>query len=220
MLTATYALVALAVEQDGVRIGVRALQHYAHATLKAQQAISIGQLQYVGDTLERLLASAHWHKIDTWLIPQLRLATRRADLLLDELGLLNGSVLAGLAQLRERHQQASAPGAVLPGQAAEVCALIAEACLMLQARLDKEAHELFGVARDAICSDAWFAIARQFLQHDADLHESRRGRPPLPAPAGALLAVAPLGAAPALALRRESLRRATSIAASIASTLH
>ncbi|HEU4845494.1 MAG TPA: hypothetical protein VFT05_14605, partial [Burkholderiaceae bacterium] len=52
-------------------------------------------------------------------------------------------------------------------------------CAALLARLEKEELELFAIARSAIGGDAWFAIANQFLLHDAKLEEVRRAQPPV-----------------------------------------
>ena len=44
------------------------------------------------------------------------------------------------------------------------------------ARLEMEERELFALARRVIAGEAWFAIAYQFLAHDARMQENRRGK--------------------------------------------
>ena len=76
-------------------------------------------------------------------------------------------------------------------QAGQLCAAIDGFCAALLQRLEKEERELFALARKVIVGEAWFAIAYQFLAHDARAQEARRGKAqvlpfvlpvPLPAP--------------------------------------
>ena len=74
-------------------------------------------------------------------------------------------------------------------QVAQICASIDSFCSTLLQRLEKEDQELFAIARAAICGEAWFSIANQFLRHDEKEVETRRSKasvtelplvPPLP----------------------------------------
>ena len=44
------------------------------------------------------------------------------------------------------------------------------------ARLEREEHELFSLARTMISGEDWFAIANQMLAHDAYRQETRPAR--------------------------------------------
>lgn len=173
MLTATYTLVALSVEQSSVRMSVQAFQKYVHANLKNQGKISLGQLEYACDTLNRLYQACHWRKIEMYLIPAIRQATEQADRLLDELSELNNSALAIVKSIQQRMGDMTAHS---DEHAAQVCASIDAFCASMLKRLEKEERELFAVARNVICGEAWFSIANQFLLHDARAKETRRSK--------------------------------------------
>jgi hemerythrin-like domain-containing protein len=170
MLTATYTLVALSVEQASVRISLLSLQQYAHANLRRQHSVTLAQLQYACEALDRLYQTCHWRKIEMYLIPALRQATQQADRLLDELSNLNHAaldILKALQRTREADDRSEQ-------QVAQICSHIDSFCAVLLKRLEKEEGELFAIARSAICGDAWFNIANKFLLHDANVVESRR----------------------------------------------
>lgn len=185
MLTATYTLVALSVEQANVRLSLVSFQKYVKSTLTRQQDLTLLQLEYACETLERLYQACSWRKVELYLIPVLRQATRRADQLLDELSRLNGLALDVVRRLKDGagragphedghqggHEADTAQG---NGHVAAFCDAIDSFCSALLQRLEKEEKELFAIARSAICGDAWFALANKLLAHDAQLAEARR----------------------------------------------
>lgn len=173
MLTATYTLVSLSVEQASVRVSLLNFQKYMRSALLRQQSLTLGQLEYACESLHRLYQTCHWRKIEMYLIPAIRQVTEQADGLLDELARLNQAALSVIRSLQE---QAGRAGAHSEQQVLDVCAAIDKFCDALLRRLDKEEKELFGIARSVICGDAWFAIANQFLRHDARVAEARRER--------------------------------------------
>ena len=185
MLTATYTLVALSVEQASVRAGLVALQKYVQANLMHQHRITLGQLEYACDALHHVYQACHWRKIERFLIPAIRQATQRADALLDELASLNTAALDIIHAMRARVGDVAAQS---EDNVAQICDGIDAFCSTLLERLEREERELFGIARSVICGEAWFSIANQFLLHDARQEESRRGKAPvraLAAPADA-----------------------------------
>lgn len=171
MLTATYTLVALSVEQANVRLSLLSFQKYVQSTLLRQQRLTLSQLEYACETLERLYQACHWRKIELYLIPALQNATEQANQLLDELSRLNQSALSVIRRL-----QAELDTAVdySEQQVAEVCESIETFCSVLLQRLEKEEKELFTIARATIGGEAWFDIANKFLAHDAQVVEARR----------------------------------------------
>lgn len=171
MLTATYTLVALSVEQANVRLSLLSFQKYVQSTLLQQQRLTLSQLEYACETLERLYQACHWRKIELYLIPALQNATEQANQLLDELSLLNQSALSVIRRL-----QAELDSAVeySEQQVTEICESIETFCTVLLQRLEKEEKELFTIARATIGGEAWFDIANKFLAHDAQVVEARR----------------------------------------------
>lgn len=191
MLTATYILVSLSVEQASIRMSLLAFQQYMQVQLRQQSRLSLAQLQYTGDWLNRLYQGGYWRKVEMYLIPAIRQATPHADGLLNGLlNELNGLNHAALESINVVQQRA---GASLDGseqQTEQLCAAIDAFCAALLQRLEKEERELFALARKVIVGEAWFAIAYQFLAHDAMVREARRGRAqvlpfvlPVPVPA-------------------------------------
>jgi hemerythrin-like domain-containing protein len=182
MLTATYTLVALSVEQANIRVSLLQFQKYVQSTLLHQNSLSLSQLEFACESLHRLYEACHWRKIEMYLIPAIRQATEQADQLLDELSRLNE---AALTAIRALQQQVADTRDESEQHACAICASIDTFCDTLLRRLDKEEKELFAVARTVIGGEAWFAIANQFLLHDANVAEARRckgvlGAPPEP----------------------------------------
>jgi hypothetical protein len=188
MLTATYILVSLSVEQASIRMSLLAFQKYMQVQLRQQSRLSLAQLQYTGDWLNRLYQGGYWRKVEMYLIPAIRQATPHADGLLNELNGLNHAALESINLVQQRAGAAFEHSEL---QAGQLCAAIDAFCVALLQRLEKEERELFALARKVIVGEAWFAIAYQFLAHDARAQEARRGKAqvlpfvlpvPLPAP--------------------------------------
>ena len=188
MLTATYILVSLSVEQASIRMSLLAFQKYMQTQLRQQSRLSLAQLQYTGDWLNRLYQGGYWRKVEMYLIPAIRQATPHADGLLNELNGLNHAALESINLVQQRAGAAIDHSEL---QAEQLCAAIDAFCAALLQRLEKEERELFALARKVIVGEAWFAIAYQFLAHDARAQEARRGKAqvlpfvlpiPLPAP--------------------------------------
>jgi hemerythrin-like domain-containing protein len=173
MLTATYALVALSVEQTNVRVNLLAFQKYVHANLRHRQSVTPGQLYGASDGLHRLYQACHWRKIEMYLIPAVRLATRQADQLLDE---LSGLTRAALDIVNSIQQRCAGVAQHTEEQVAQVCAGVDDFCGMLLRRLEIEERDLFAIARRAIGGETWFTIADQFLRHDAQVVDRRRDK--------------------------------------------
>ena len=188
MLTATYILVSLTVEQASIRMSLLAFQKYMHAQLRQQSELNLAQMQYAADWLSRLFQGGYWRKVEMYLIPAIRQATPHADGLLNELNGLNHAALESINVVQQRAGAAIDHSEL---QAEQLCAAIDAFCAALLQRLEKEERELFALARKVIVGEAWFAIAYQFLAHDARAQEARRGKAqvlpfvlpvPLPAP--------------------------------------
>lgn len=176
MLTATYTLVALSVEQASVRLSLQSFQKYVRTTLMQQNRMTLSQLEYACESLNTLYQACHWRKTEMYLIPALREATERADQLLDELNRLNQAALTSIRLLQDK---LGALADVRDEQVGEVCDSIDTFCMSLLKRLEKEEQELFALARHAIAGDTWFTIANQLMMHDKHLNEMKRsGLPP------------------------------------------
>ena len=180
MLTATYTLVSLSVEQASIRVSLLAFQQYMHAQLRQQRQhrqLTLAHLDYAGDWLNRLYQFGYWRKIDQYLVPAIRQATPHADGLLAELNRLNHAALDSVNLVQRRAMAAvDSSEQQLEQQMEQLGAAIDSFCTALMARLEMEERELFALARRVIAGEAWFAIAYQFLAHDARVAENRRGK--------------------------------------------
>jgi hemerythrin-like domain-containing protein len=189
MLTATYTLVALSVEQASLYVRLASFQKFVQSNFLNRQSIQAGQFEYACDTLERLNEACHRRKIELFLIPAIRATTDQADRVLEEMSALNIAASGILRTLKERLRTAKFE---TEAQVAQVCSAIDAFCGALKKRFESEEKELFPIARSVISGEIWFSIANQFLTHEARLLETRRDRAagpqrrsrPAPVPAG------------------------------------
>lgn len=171
MLTATYTLVALSVEQATLRMNLQSMQKYVRTTLMQQNSVTLDQMAYACGVLNQIYQACHWRKMDLFLIPAIRLATERADQLLDELNHLNQAALEAIRALQEQY------GALADGRddkAGKIFDTIEAFCASMLLRLEKEEQELFLVARRVIDGKEWFSIANQLMIYDQQQEEARR----------------------------------------------
>jgi len=173
MLTATYTLVALSVEQASVRMGLQSLQKVLINNFSQQCALTPGQVDFACNALRRLYDTCHWRKIEKFLIPAILGATRDADELLHELERLNSAAAEAMREVAERFAGLSIDSA---DRVTEFCASVDTFCNVLLQRLAREEQELFPVARTVISGEAWFSIANLMLVHEAYVQETRPGR--------------------------------------------
>jgi hypothetical protein len=176
MLTATYTLVALSVEQTSMRVSLHAVQQLVQKSYARQSALTEGQADYVCDTLRRLYESCQGRKLDRFLLPALRRSGAEAEPLLCELDMLSRSAADALGTACRL-----ASGSIDAEEGVDAfCMAVERFCIALALRFDREESELFPIARAAIAGDAWFAVANQMLAYDA-YREEHRGRAPPPA---------------------------------------
>jgi hemerythrin-like domain-containing protein len=175
MLTATYTLVALSVEQANVRVSLEALQKQLETNFVHQSALTAGQVSYACDVVKRLYESCHWRKLDMFLIPAIRSATSQAEELLRSLEELGRCAADAVGVLVIKLGSSAVDSS---NKVAQFCAAIQSFCAATFERLDLEEHRLFPVARSVISGEAWFSIANQMLAHDAYVQESRPLRHP------------------------------------------
>lgn len=174
MLTATYTLVALSVEQAKVKGSLQSLQQLLETNFSHQTSLTAGQVSYACEAVKRLYESCHWRKLDMFLIPAIRKATHGADELLGSLDALGRAAADAVGELAIRLNSAAVDTA---GKVAQFCAAVEAFCRATLSRLELEEKKLFPVARSVISGEAWFSIANQMLAHEAYVQESRPIRP-------------------------------------------
>ena len=180
MLTATYTLVALSVEQASVRVSLQSLQKVLYSNFFQQRALTPSQVDYACEALRRLYDTCHWRKIEKFLIPAIHRATHEADQLLLELDHLNEAAAEAMGDIAERFAGVSVDSA---DRVTEFCSAVDTFCNSLLKRLAREEQELFPVARSVISGEAWFSIANKMLAHEAYVQETKPTRVPVAPPA-------------------------------------
>ncbi|MEO0317067.1 MAG: hypothetical protein RL404_744 [Pseudomonadota bacterium] len=163
MLTATYSIVALKLEQSRARWTFSSIQQYILSSIDNLK--SAGGIDFEGmlNSLAQFEQTCHQRKMEVFVIPALRRFTHEADALLDELESLSEASLALLGSLRDKLHHALRQGAAT---IEEMCASLEQCCTTLYRRLTRE-EELVQIAERTIPSEAWFAIAADFMSHDA-----------------------------------------------------
>jgi hypothetical protein len=173
MLTATYSIVALSVEQKNARCTLSSIQQYIRARERESHQLDAAELRRAVQTLARLDQYCHERKMELYVIPAVRQATHEADPLLDEIDYLGSRCVDILRSLRSSVGTALEQGAV---KFEEIRRAMEMYCTSLLQRLAKE-DELFQIARRVISVEGWFSIAADFLRDEAT-HGHRR-QPPL-----------------------------------------
>jgi hemerythrin-like domain-containing protein len=170
MLTATYSLVALSVEQRNARCTLSAVQQYIRSSAQEQRELDPRGLQEAVRKLSQLDQYCHERKVELYVIPAIRNATHEADPLLEEIESLNSRGVAILRSLRDTVGAALEQGVV---RIEEICHAMESYCNNLLQRLMKE-EELFQIARRVISGEGWFSIAADFLSYDAQQERRKR----------------------------------------------
>ncbi|MGI4845568.1 MAG: hypothetical protein ACRYF7_19865 [Janthinobacterium lividum] len=173
MLTSTYTLVTLSIEQASARIGLQSLLERWPPGTRQHAMPTPREVKLACDALRVAFDNCYWRKLDKFVVPALRRAGAGAELL----GELDALTLAAIEARADAHAAAAVhdPGF---GAALERC------CSLLLERLEREERELFPLARVHVPSEVWFAIANQMLVQDAWQNENR-GYGPGPVMAGA-----------------------------------
>jgi hemerythrin-like domain-containing protein len=170
MLTFTYSLVTLSVEQKKAKNVLITVQEHFRNCMKEQQCIDQNCFESALNQLARFDESHHRRNVELYVIPAVQEATREADPLLAELESLSAQSEAILKSVRARVKFAFQQGSV---GIKELCSAMDVYCHNLLRRLAKEEEELFPVAQRVISSEGWFVLASQFISHNEEVHAHR-----------------------------------------------
>ncbi|RZA33798.1 MAG: hypothetical protein EOP92_19000 [Lysobacteraceae bacterium] len=162
MLTSTYTLVALSIEQASARIDLQSLLERWQPGAWRHAEPTPREIELSCDALRVAFDNCYWRKLDKFVVPALRRAGAAATLLAE----LDALTLAAIEARADVHAAAAMydPGF---GAALERC------CNLLLERLEREERELFPLARIHVPSETWFAIANEMLVNDAWQIENR-----------------------------------------------
>jgi hypothetical protein len=168
MLTLTYALVALSVEQKKVQGRLLELQQGLHKE-RSHGAVG-GQPE-----LESLLAdfvllddACRSRNIELYVLPAIRTATQDADSLLADLEAMTSIGRITLRNLRAKLRNVGQRGAC---DFNDFLDSLDSYCQNLMKRLTTEELQILPLAQRVISNDEWFDIAAKFISHESE----RRG---------------------------------------------
>lgn len=165
MLTATYSLVAIAAEQDKTRAMLTRLQQYLQNTWRGLQSIDFSFLETAFGKLMQFDKYFGARKLERYLIPAMRHASREAESLVVELDALRAKGVGILRSIGEQLADAFDTSAV---KVNHLCHAMESYCGTMLVRLEREERELIPLARRLFSIEDWFTIAAQFLSHDGD----------------------------------------------------
>lgn len=168
MLTSTYTLVALSVEQTKVRGALQSVVEDLHALPGDTSTLALGRAAQLCASLRQIYDSCHWRKLDKFLVPALRRHTAAADGLLHQLDQLSRNAAEAIYVAEACVARPDRP---VPRE--HFCDAVERCVAALRLRLEREERELFALARSVVGDAAWFAIAHQMLAHDAWVRERR-----------------------------------------------
>jgi hypothetical protein len=162
MLTATYSIIALKVEQNRTCWTFSSIHQYITNGIRNIKTANGIDFESMLNRLTQFEQFCHRRKMEVFVIPALRKITREADMLLDELDSLSAASIALLGSLRDKLQQRMRTGAAIVD---EICASLEQCCVHFYLRLARE-EELVQIAERVIPADEWFGIAAGFLVED------------------------------------------------------
>lgn len=171
MLTTTYALLTLSIEQNKERGFIASIQQYLQANAGRAQPLNPAYIMARFEELTRFAEARYQRKLEACLMPAVRLASREAAPVLAELESLSKlgkkmrRALSKCLQRAVRHEVA---------QVKLLYRTLDLYCQNLLARLAKEEQELLPLAQRVISSEGWFAIGSNFLAHDESRRKGRR----------------------------------------------
>jgi hemerythrin-like domain-containing protein len=165
MLTLTYALVALSVEQKKVLGRLLELQHEIQQKRSRKVVADQRQIESLLAQFVQLDEACRNRNIELYVLPAIRAATTENDSLLADIEALTAMGRIILATVRERLRQAFAQGSF---NIEDVCNSLELYCQHLLKRLAIEDMHFMPLAQRVISSDEWFDIAAQFISHESE----------------------------------------------------
>jgi hemerythrin-like domain-containing protein len=177
MLTVTYALVTISVEQKKTRSLLSVLQQQIQRSAQESKAGDRGCLDSLLYQLVQFNEACHWRNVERYIIPALHKVSNEADALIAELEDLSNKAENILRSVRGSTWQAFEQGVEGIGDLYGSMELY---CQNLCRRLAKEEEELLPIAQRVIPSEEWFDIAAQFISHDAEVHAHKSAPPGAP----------------------------------------
>jgi hemerythrin-like domain-containing protein len=170
MLTLTYALVALSVEQKKVQGRLSELQQCIEKLRSATTVIGHSEAESLLAEFLRLDDNCHSRNIELYVLPAIRSLSPQADNLLAEVDQIAATGRIVLKKARNILRKAA-----MQDEFDEIDFFdsLETYCLNLTRRFTTEEMHLLPLAQRLISSDEWFDIAAKFISHESERHPRR-----------------------------------------------
>ena len=165
MLTATYSLVAISIEQEQALRCLERIRQAIAALWQDAQAVDPRRLEATLSGLARFDRYCHERKVEKYVIPTVRGASGEIDAVVQQLEGLSGAGLRLLGAAGEQVQALFDRHAV---QVRELFAAMEAYCDCLRQRLLQEEEMLLPLVRRMFSVDDWFTLAAKFLGDEQD----------------------------------------------------
>lgn len=175
MLTLTYALVALSVEQRKVKGRVLELQQEIQIERKQRLLSNQAHFQHLVAQFIKLDEACRGRNIELYVLPAIRAASLEADSLLSDIDALTLMGRITLKTVHARLRQATARGSF---ELDYLCDSLQQYCKDLLKRLDLEESQVLPLAQRVISSDEWFDIAARFISSEMSRSDSHMDEEP------------------------------------------
>lgn len=159
MLTATYSIIALKIEQRRARWTFSSIQQHILYGIRHLKAPGGADIETLLNRLTQFEQYCQRRKVEVVVIPVLRKLTHEADALLDELEQLSKISIDLLRTVREKLAKWLCSGATVLD---DICVTLEECCASFYRRMLCE-EALVELAERVIPAEAWFGIAKCFL---------------------------------------------------------
>lgn len=173
MLTATYSIVAISAEQKSARKILEGLQQSIRNAWKNFQEIDYANIETAIHKLIQFDRFFRSRKLEKYVIPAIKSATRTVDPLLTELEALSTFCINILQSLPHQAHQAFDQGIAKQKELLRTMELY---CSSLQLRLVKEEQELLPLVHQVLNGEQIFKLGAQFLADDGKKYQDQQAQ--------------------------------------------
>lgn len=166
MLTLTYALVALSVEQKKVQGRLLELQQSVQRERNREETIEQAKAESLLTDFLQLDDACLSRNVELFVLPAIRCATPEANSLLADIETLTSTGRIILKNLRKT----AAQGVLEIDDFFEFLEMY---CETLMKRLTIEELHILPLAQRVISSEEWFDIAAKFISHESEKHPKK-----------------------------------------------
>jgi hemerythrin-like domain-containing protein len=178
MLTTTYALTAIAIEQKKTyHMLLGLMQDIQSANWNKNQLFDLNYSKMMLDKFMQFDQCCHSRKLEMYMIPSIREATLEMNALLDELDALSNQAISIINSLYEQSSSFVANDKIGPDT---LYLSMDRYCQNLLKRLIREEKELFPMAQRLLPFNTWFGIAVQCLSQDTKNESQQCSGKPIP----------------------------------------